>query len=135
MLSRAWFVGPLVASLVFAAGMPNASAQPAGNIDLSGFRPAIDSRGYLTVNASQVLGHTEFSFGLGSLDWGYKLLDFAGNGDHEYVVSNIITATLIAAVGIKAGPIELELGASAPLRIMNGERTPRFEGDPGNAND
>ena len=125
MLSRAWSVC-LVASLVLAAS-PNASAQSAGNVDLSGFRPAIDSRGYLTVNASQVLGHTEFSFGLGSLDWGYKLLDFS-NGNNDYVVSNIITATLIAAVGIKAGPIELEFGASAPLRIMNGVRTPRFEG-------
>ncbi len=138
MLSRARSycrLGSLVTALVMAASAPIASAQSAGNIDLSGFKPAIDSRGYLTVNASQVLGHTEFSFGLGSLDWGYKLLDFSGNGDHEYVVSNIITATLIAAVGIKAGPVELEFGASAPLRIMNGERTPAFEGDPANAND
>ncbi len=134
MSSRAWSVC-LVASLVLATGTQTASAQQAGNIDLSGFKPAIDSRGYLTVNASQVLGHTEFSFGLGSLDWGYKLLDFQGNGDHEYVVSNIITATLIAAVGIKAGPIELEFGASAPLRIMNGERTPAFEGVATDPND
>ncbi len=134
MSSRAWSVC-LVASLVLATGTQTASAQQAGNIDLSGFKPAIDSRGYLTVNASQVLGHTEFSFGLGSLDWGYKLLDFQGNGDHEYVVSNIITATLIAAVGIKAGPIELEFGASAPLRIMNGVRTPAFEGVATDPND
>ena len=133
MLSRAWSVC-LVASLVMAAGAPHAAAQSAGNIDLSGFRPAIDSRGYLTVNASQVLGHTEFSFGLGSLDWGYKLLDFTA-GNNDYVVSNIITATLIAAVGVKAGPVELEFGASAPLRIMNGERTPAFEGVPSDPND
>jgi OOP family OmpA-OmpF porin len=111
-----------------------ASAQPAGNIDLSGFRPAIDSRGYLTVNASQVLGHTEFSFGLGSLDWGYKLLDFKGNGA-TYSVDNIITATLIAAFGIKIGPAELEFGASAPIRIMNGDRGPDNTGDPSTPND
>ena len=119
---------------IVAVGASTASAQPAGNIDLSGFRPAIDSRGYLTVNASQVLGHKEFSFGLGSLDWGYKLLEFDGNGG-SYTVDNIITATLIAAFGIKAGPVELEFAASAPLRIMGGDRGPDFEGDPANAND
>ena len=44
--------------------------QLAGELDdLSIFRPAIDSRGYLTINASQVLGHKELSFGLGSLDY------------------------------------------------------------------
>ncbi len=125
----------VAAALITTLGVASrASAEPAGNIELSGFRPAMDSRGYLTVNASQVLGHTEFSFGLGSLDWGYKLLDFE-SGPNAYSIDNIITATLIAAVGIKAGPIELEFGASVPLRIMNGIRTPNYEGDPGNPND
>ncbi len=123
----------LSAALVLGCVAPVA-AQPAGNVDLSGFRPAMDSRGYLTVNASQTLGHGEFSFGLGSLDWGYKLLDFAGNGA-TYSVDNIITATLIAAVGIKLGPIDLELGASAPLRIMNGDRGPDFDGGTPTPND
>ena len=125
----------VAAALAAVLAVPQtASAEPAGNIDLSGFRPAMDSRGYLTVNASQVLGHTEFSFGLGSLDWGYKLLDFE-NGPNSYSIDNIITATLIAAVGVKAGPIELEFGASVPLRIMNGIREPGFTGDPGNPNE
>ncbi len=111
-----------------------ASADPAGNIELSGFRPAMDSRGYLTVNASQVLGHKEFSFGMGSLDWGYKLLNFE-NGNQTYAVTNIITATLIGAFGLKAGPLELEFGVSAPLRIMNGDRNPdanKMDTDPNN---
>jgi hypothetical protein len=51
----------IVASIVVASlgtsGL--ALAEPAGNIDLNGFRPAMDSRGYLTVNASQVLGDRE----------------------------------------------------------------------------
>jgi len=125
----------LVATLgVAVVGGSTAHAQPAGNIDLSGFRPAIDSRGYLTVNASQVLGHKEFSFGLGSLDWGYKLLTFE-NGTSTYSIDNIITATLIAAFGVKIGPAELEFGASAPLRIMNGDRGPDFEGNASDPND
>ncbi|HEY4176464.1 MAG TPA: hypothetical protein VGM90_06520, partial [Kofleriaceae bacterium] len=133
MLARTRWTAPalaLAASLI-AATAPTAFAEDGGNTDLSGFKPAMDSRGYLTVNASQVLGHLETSFGLGALDWGYKLLSFhdaAGNA--SYSVDNIITATLIAAVGVKAGPIELEFGASAPFRIMSGDRSPDYK-DPG----
>src|SRR5262245_30030046 len=117
----------ICAALGAATGTRTARAEVGGNHDLSIFRPAIDSRGYLTINASQVLGHKELSFGLGSLDWGHNLLvlDEDGGGD-SYRVANIVTATLIAAFGIKAGPIELELGASAPLRILNGDRNPDF---------
>ena len=51
--------------------------KPAGNIPLDTFRPAIDSRGYITVNASQVLGDKELSFGLGVARLGPRLLHFA----------------------------------------------------------
>jgi OOP family OmpA-OmpF porin len=121
-----------------------ARAEVGGNNNLSIFQPAIDSRGYLTVNASQVLGHKDVSFGLGSLDWGRGLLKFGDDGTCDstdtgapscYRIDNIITFTLIAAVGLKAGPIELEFGASVPLRILNGDRGPNNLGDPGNAND
>src|SRR3954468_22977345 len=104
-----------------------AGAQPAGNIDLDNFHPAMDSRGYFTVNASQPLGDKELSFGLGALDWGHHLLDLGGN-NAQYSVDNIITATLIAAFGIHAGPAELEFGASVPFRIMSGDRGPDITG-------
>ena len=58
----------IVASIL--ASFVQAGAEPAGNIDLNAFRPAMDSRGYLTVNASQVLGDKEISFGLGALALG-----------------------------------------------------------------
>jgi len=110
-----------------------AAAQPAGNLTLNPFRPAIDSRGYLTVNASQVLGDRELSFGLGSLDWGHQLLRLDANGN-SYSIDNMVTATLIAAIGLHAGPAELELGASVPLTIMNGNRGPAIPRDPGTPN-
>src|SRR5258706_4046971 len=94
-----------------------ASADPAGDIQLDTFRPAMDSRGYLTVNASQVLGHKELSFGLGSLDWGHRMLNLS-SGTNKYDVNDMVTATLIAAFGLKAGPAELEFGASIPFVIM-----------------
>ncbi|HEX8108893.1 MAG TPA: OmpA family protein, partial [Kofleriaceae bacterium] len=100
-----------------------AVAEPAGNIDLNAFRPAMDSRGYLTVNASQVLGDKEISFGLGALDWGHSLLKLDGMG-HTYSIDDMIGATLIGAFGIHAGPAELEFGASVPFLIMSGDRGP-----------
>jgi outer membrane protein OmpA-like peptidoglycan-associated protein len=114
-----------------------ASAEVGGNVDLDIFRPAIDSRGYLTINASQVLGHKEVSFGLGALSWGHNMLhlDDDGANANTYSIDNVITATIIAAFGVKAGPLELELGASIPLRILNGDRGPDSAGDPLNPND
>src|SRR5215471_3381336 len=100
-----------------------ASADPAGDIQLDYFRPAMDSRGYLTVNASQVLGDKELSFGLGALDWGHSLLKLDGNGN-TYSIDDMIGATLIGAFGLHLGPAELELGASVPFLIMSGDRGP-----------
>ncbi|HMG53516.1 MAG TPA: OmpA family protein [Kofleriaceae bacterium] len=100
-----------------------AVAEPAGNVDLNAFRPAMDSRGYITVNASQVLGDKELSFGLGALDWGHSLLKLDGNGN-TYSIDDMIAATLIGAFGLHAGPAELEFGASVPFVIMSGDRGP-----------
>jgi len=123
----------LSAALVLVATAP-AAAQQAGNLPIDTFRPAMDSRGYLTVNASQMLGHGELSFGLGSLSWGHKLLAFE-NGTATYSVDDVITATLIAAYGLKLGPLELEIGASVPLSILSGDRGPDDLGAADNPND
>src|SRR3569623_2679686 len=87
-----------------------ASAQPAGNISLDPFRPAMDSRGYITVNASQVLGDKELSFGLGALDWGHGLLHFGDTstcdkvtGASCYSNDNMLNAPLIGAYSNHAG--------------------------------
>lgn len=126
------------ASLAFALLTGGAAfADPAGDVQLDYFRPAIDSRGYLTVNASQVLGHKEVSFGLGALDWGHHLLSFgdtskgsffgskcAGAAAPCYSVDDIVTATLVGAVGLRLGPAELEFGLSVPFVIMSGDRGP-----------
>jgi OmpA-OmpF porin, OOP family len=121
--------------LTFLGASP-AVAQPAGNIDLNAFRPAMDSRGYLTVNASQTLGDKELSFGLGALDWGHHMLNLDANGN-TYSIDNVITATLIGAFGIHAGPAELELGFSAPFTVISGDRGPDVidAGNPNNNKD
>lgn len=105
----------------------------AQSIAIDEFRPAIDSRGYLTLNASQVLDHTDVSFGLGSLQWGHRLLSFE-NGPATYSVDHMVSATLVAAFGVHVG-LPLELGASLPFTIMNGSRGPDALGDPSTPND
>jgi len=131
--ARLWFLASAIAALVVVVPAAPAHAQSGGNVDLGVFHPAMDSRGYLTINASQVLGHNELSFGLGALDWGHSLLRLEGGGSTTYSIDNMFTATLIAAYGLKLGPIELELGGSVPLRLMNGDRTPDLM-DPANPN-
>lgn len=124
-----------------------ASADPAGDIPLDYFRPAIDSRGYLTVNASQVLGHKEVSFGLGSLAWAHHVLSFGDRSKGSFFGSNcesatspcysiddIVTATLVGAVGVHLGPAELEFGLSAPFVIMSGDRGPDIAQNPASPN-
>jgi outer membrane protein OmpA-like peptidoglycan-associated protein len=127
MLARIARVAVVVAAILSTATV--ARADQGGNINLDMFRPAIDSRGYLTENSSQTLGDKDISFGLGSLDWGHHLLNLngtctTGGGQCTYSVDNIITATLIGAFGIKAGPLDLEFGFSVPFSIMNGDRGP-----------
>nr|HEX4315582.1 hypothetical protein [Kofleriaceae bacterium] len=131
----------LAVALCMVSSVGPAWAQSAGNLTLDTFRPAMDSRGYFTVNASQVLGDKDVSFGLGSLDYGHHLLDLSmpagctanAPGCTSYTIDNILTATLVGAFGIHAGPAELEFGASVPFVIMNGDRGPDFV-DPNNSN-
>jgi outer membrane protein OmpA-like peptidoglycan-associated protein len=112
----------------------DAQTRVGGSIDINAFRPAIDSRGYITVNASQVLGHKELSFGLVT-NWGHSVLTLEGGGD-SYEVENIISPTLVAAYGLKFGPAELELGMSLPFHVMSGDRAPDFDGGtPADPND
>ncbi|HUS27007.1 MAG TPA: hypothetical protein VMZ53_00805, partial [Kofleriaceae bacterium] len=93
------------------------STASAQSIAIDEFRPAMDARGYLTLNGSQTLGHTEMSFGLGSLEWGKNLMsEDVGPG----AVDNMVSATLVAALGLHAGPVPLELGASLPFSIVDG---------------
>ncbi len=48
-----------------------------GGMDLHLFRPAVDTRGYFSVNGSEVMPHKEFSFGL-VLDAGFGILRYNG---------------------------------------------------------
>jgi outer membrane protein OmpA-like peptidoglycan-associated protein len=121
---------PLLALVLACGGVclhpGSALAQQGGNIDLQAFRPAMDSRGYITLNASQVLGHNELSFGLVT-NWGTNVLSFESDGN-TYEVQNILTPTLVGAYGLRIGSLELEVGASLPFGVVSGDRGPDFDG-------
>ena len=124
----------LALAVVGALAAPRvAHAQDAGNIDINPFRFAVDSRGYLTVDASQVLGHKELSLGIVT-NWGRHLLVFE-NGDQTFEVTNVVTPTLHGAFGLKLGPAELELAISMPFSIMSGDRNPDDDGGTPTPND
>lgn len=98
-------------AIVIPALLALASPAAAQSIALDEFRPALDARGYMTVNASQTLGHGEMSFGMGSLGWGHGLLANAND--------NLVSATLVGALGLDLG-IPLQLGVALPFTIVDG---------------
>src|SRR5579883_2367151 len=120
-----------VAVIVAWAGV--AHAQSAGTLTLDTFRPAMDSRGYFTVNASQVLGDKDVSFGLGALDYGRNLLDLSmpagctsnATGCTSYTINNILTATLVGAFGIHAGPADQRRREDVVDRVRRAARRVR----------
>src|SRR5687767_766041 len=74
----------LPASIFLGGGAfaPSVQAQALGRpakapIDLQVFRPAVDSKGFITLNASQILGPKDFSFGLVST-WSRRPLQLEG---------------------------------------------------------
>src|ERR1041384_7809703 len=102
----------LVVSLGLGILGVSSSVASAQSAPLDEFHPAIDARGYLTLNGSQTLGHTEMSFGLGSLEWGRNMSS----------VNNVVSATLVGALGLRLGALPLEVGASLPLTIVDGSQ-------------
>ena len=100
-----------------------ALAQPAAQLDE--FRPAVDSRGYLSLNGSSVLGHEEVSFGLGSLEWGRHL---SGAVDLSIAIRTIVVTAAGASLGVGgaitalsdplAEAAETRLKAAALLRAL-----------------
>jgi OmpA-OmpF porin, OOP family len=128
------FLSTGIAIAIACWAAPALAQKNGANIDLNAFRPAMDSRGYITINASQVLGHKELSFGLVT-NWGRNVLTLE-QGENLYEVNNIISPTLIGAYGLKFGLIELEFGLSMPFSVMSGDRSPDFDnGTPTDPND
>jgi OmpA-OmpF porin, OOP family len=97
-------------------------------VDLEIFRPAMDSKGFITVNSSGVLGEGDLSFGLVT---SYARKPLVLNGlpvsghSTQFAVNNLVTPSLQAAVGFTHLPhLGFELGLIMPLAIVSGQSTP-----------
>src|SRR6266498_2966326 len=85
------------------------------------FRPALDSKGFITVNATPVLGHLDFSIGLVS-SYARHVLDLhSPDSNRRYSVEDLLTPQLQAALGLFDF---LELALSLPVHILAGSRAP-----------
>ena len=114
-LARLLFIFALVAGATVAT--PRA-AHAQSTFGLQLFRPAVDSKGYVTVNASQILGHLDFSIGLvGS--YARNVMTLAGPGGTRFGVTDYFTPQLQAAIGFFKW---VELGVSLPVHIVAGRR-------------
>jgi len=124
-----WVV--VLASLLVLPGLAQAQVTSAtlhsGGMDLHLFRPAIDSKGHLSVNGTDILGHRDFSFGL-VLDAGFGILPFRGFVDDssvrpldadrtDRIVSQAFTGTLHFNYGLFNRVV---VGLQLPIVVMNG---------------
>ncbi len=105
-----------------------------GDFSLQTFRPAQDSKGMVTVNRSQVLGHLEPSMGLVT-GWAAGLLSLE-RGDQGYDVEHVLSPTLLGAIGLHLWGQELQLGIALPFVVVSGDRSPNAGGHtPSDPND
>jgi len=135
MFRRAGALGALAIAIACLAVLPSAAeAQAVGarlegdrGMDLHLFRPAVDSKGILATNGTDILGHLDFSFGL-LLDAGFGILPFqgfvndatVGDVDAERtnrVVDSFFTGTLQANLGLFNLAV---VGVQIPVQVVNG---------------
>jgi outer membrane protein OmpA-like peptidoglycan-associated protein len=99
-----------------------------GGMDLHLFRPAVDSRGYFSVNGSEVMPHKDFSFGL-VLDAGFGILRYNGfvnnpQGEADTaarqnrIAKQAFTGTFMFSYGLFD---RLILGIQLPITFFRGD--------------
>ena len=125
------FAAALACSVALGVASPARAQNAQGQtFNLQLFRPAVDSKGYITVNASQILGHLDFSIGLVGT-WAHNVLNLSGplaggtpGQKSSLAVSDLITPQIQAALGLFKW---IEIGISLPVQIMFGDRGPDYK--------
>jgi len=86
------------------------------------FRPPVDSKGFLSLNGADVVGHLDFSIGL-FLDYGYGIMPVAeqnhGGEDANYLLEHSFQGTLQFNLGLANF---MTIGLSAPV-VLAGHNT------------
>ncbi len=106
-----------------------------GGMDLHLYRPAVDSKGHLSVNGTDILPHLGISFGL-LLDGGFGILPFDGfvnseetqasmanycSGRSDLLCGRLIDTSLTGTLHFNLGLANLLIvGVQVPVRITSG---------------
>ncbi|MBI2893965.1 MAG: OmpA family protein [Deltaproteobacteria bacterium] len=118
-LAGALLVCALVHAPVAAGADDTISEGNGDGMALRLFRPAVDSKGMFTINASPILGHMDLSFGL-VLDGGLGILPVAGD-DGTNFVEGLYSGVFSFNLGLFNAAV---VGVQLPVIIGQGE----FEG-------
>ena len=143
---RRTVIGLALATVATAASV-SAQAQTPGQItsapvDLQVFRPASDTKGYITLNGAQVLAPLDVSFGIVTTGAWRPLKLQGGNIDmgggqtaaSSLTIKYLVTTTLQGAVGLfQTDHLGLQLGVGLPIGIVNGEALPSLDNGSGTA--
>lgn len=106
---------------VLSAIPATAAAQSGGDIALDGFRPALDTNGYVTVDGAALTPPAQIAFGLYTT-WAHGLLQLEGQGT-RYRVRDAFSPTLVAAMGVPRLPrLPLAIGMSLPFGVVAADR-------------
>jgi OOP family OmpA-OmpF porin len=147
MNARQSVIGLALLALVTAASGPaRAQSTSTGEIlsapiDLQTFRPAADTKGYITLNGAQVLAPLNVSFGLIATGAWTPLKLTGGTAnlggtegavqDKSMAVNFLTTFTLQGAIGLFATEqVGLQFGLAIPLGLVSGEAFPYEPGYP-----
>ena len=117
-----------------ARAQARSNAIPASNgdgFDTHLFRPALDSRGFITVNGVDVVAANHVSLGL-VLDWGHGVLRVpempnggSGSPNATRLIDNSFAGTFMFNYGIGNRAV---VGVSAPVLLMSGGEQPGITG-------
>jgi outer membrane protein OmpA-like peptidoglycan-associated protein len=96
---------------------PRAGTSNGEGFDTHLFRPAVDSKGFFSVNGAEVLGANDISFGLVT-DYGHQLLRLSPGHGQDAMITHAFQGTL----GISYGLFNrLVVGVSTPVVLQTGD--------------
>ncbi|MCB9561797.1 MAG: OmpA family protein [Kofleriaceae bacterium] len=124
-LPRLATAAPCAVALALALASPAVAQPMGGDIPLDGFRPALDTRGFVALDGAEALPAGRPSFGLVT-SWARGLLALDGDGAH-YQVDHVVSPTLLAAIGLP-GPLRAELAVALPFGVVAADRDPDSDG-------
>jgi OOP family OmpA-OmpF porin len=140
MNARQTAIGLTLLALTTAASATVQAQIVSAPIDLQVFRPAADTKGYITLNGAQILAPLDVSFGMVTtggwrplnLDAGRTVTTGTQTQESQYRMNFVLTTTLMGAIGlVSTDHLGLQFGIALPIGITSGEATPY---DPGAAN-